>query len=258
MEQLNKLIELYDFARKDTSLKNFKYLLDFLHKAIELTDRNESLDSGQSRRLSKLDLKSLKEISSFYESIIEINRNSKSHTLKYHSHDLLKSTVNYFEFFAKRKKLIEKFNVLKSLLENEKYIQPQDSYKRFIEAFREYYKNLNMLTKDFSLEEKILITYLEKNRITNVDFDALFTYEVDNNIETSWSVSKLRQDYKDFVFFENKVGCLVSIDCFEFKGQGLIMSSPTIFPRLGKAFYINTFFEEKTHYFPFSYLSIIE
>jgi len=261
METIDKLVELQMFVAKDNSLKEFKDLLQFLTNSIDTLDKGGSLPQGDYRRLSKLNLDLLKEFSSFYESVVELNRKTKSHTLKHDSYYLLKSTVNYFEFSEKRKKIIEKFNILKSLLENEKYIQLQDSHKRFIQAFGLYYENLKIPNDDrLSLEERILSSYLDRYVITNIDFNALFADEIDIKIETSslWSRARLREDYKFFVLFDNKVGELVLINSYEFSGSlGLVMSKPTTLPKSGKALYVELLVEGKNHYFPIRHLSTL-
>jgi len=259
METIDKLVELQMFVAKDNSLKEFKDLLQFLTNSIDTLDKGGSLSQGDYRRLSKLNLELLKEFSSFYESVVELNGKTKSHTLKHDSYYLLKSTVNYFEFSEKRKKIIEKFNILKLLLENEKYIQLQDSHKRFIQAFGLYYENLKTPTDEqYSLEERILLSYLDRYVITNIDFNALFTDEIDNKIKTS-SLWSIREDYKFFALFDNKIGELALIDsCYEFSGSlGLVMSKPTTLPRSGKTLYVELLVEGKNHYFAIRQLSTL-
>lgn len=263
MNTIDKLVELQSYVMKDNSLKEFKDLLQFLTNSIDILDKGGSLPPGDIRRLSKLSLDSLKEFSSFYESVAEFNRNVKSYVLKYDSYHLIRSVVNYFEFSEKRKKIIEKFNFLKQLLENEKYIFLTESHKRFIETFRPYYENLKLPSTDehYSLEEKIFSRYLDTRRMTSVDFDVLFTYEIDVKIETTayWSRSKLREDYKRFTCFDNKVGELVIIESYEFSNVlGLIMSNPKLLPRSGKTLYLELLVEGRNCYLPLEHLSLKE
>ena len=263
MNTIDKLVELQSYVMKDNSLKEFKDLLQFLTNSIDALDKGSSLHSGDVRRLSKLSLDSLKEFSSFYESVAEFNRKAKSYTLKHDSYHLIRSVVNYFEFSEKRKKIIEKFNFLKPLLENENYIFLTESHKRFIETFRPYYENLKLPSEQehYSLEERIFSRYLDTRRITNVDFDVLFTYDINVKFETTayWSRSKLREDYKRFACFDNKVGELVIIESYEFSNViGLVMSNPTLLPKSGKTLYLELLVEGRECYLPLEHLSLKE